>query len=432
MSKPIISFVEQSSLRKINQIEELKLLIDLCRKNNTPLSRLDLSAVALENLDMSGLEISDVIFNSYDAQVPAPKPIRNLSFQGAKLTRVSFAYCQLIRCNFDRQERTQREQLKQSSEVKSDKVIVETTLNEVDFFMCQWQSCRLRKTIVTVADFRYSSFENCSMGGCRITLGDFYMTAFKGTTNFMESHFIHCSITNATFDHDCIRIKGIEGLAQESYEDYSSVIIGHKRWYKQNPCGNYSHQNEGEDQGDTMRSKSFTHHEASVVYAHLSGFYAGKGLFKDSNVAYERAKRNEAWASYYAIRWEWQRFTGKTPTDKEALPPRTTSLRNIGKELLRLLNFGLCWTLGFGYKLSNVIICFVVLVVGFSVLFHWKSIDVFPWHTELAYSLNNSIGSFDLFISVLGAWVSSMQTTIGILIVGFAGFVIANRVRNNY
>lgn len=438
MSQATVSFVKEKQLHVIEQIEELKERIDQCRKSHTPLSGVDLSRVDLQNIDMEQLEITDVIFNRYDIQTPLPKTIYNLSFRGSTLTRVSFANCHLIRCNFDRFEQTKRESAKQTGNnavkeaTEEEEVIIDTTLYEVDFFMSHWEACRLRKTRIEIADFRYSEFMDCSLGGCHITLGDFYMTAFRGTTNFMGSNFIHCSITNATFEHDCIRIKGIQGLAQESYEDYSSIIIGHQRWRKQNPCATYSHQNEGEDKGERMKSKSFTHREASVVYAHLSGFYAGKGLFKDSNMAYERAKRNEARSAYYAMRWQWQQLLGKRSKSEQAVPRRGILLQNMGRELLRVLNFCLCWVLGFGYKLTNVITCFILLVVGYSILFHWKTAEVLPWHTELAYSLNNSIGSFDLFINVLGAWMSSLQTTVGVLIVGFAGFVIANRVRNNY
>ncbi len=432
MSQTTVSFVQQEQLKVIDRVEELNALIDACRKSHTPLSGVDLSGLELQNLDMGGLEISDVVFNRYDIEKSAPKQLYNVSFRGSKLTRVSFANCHLIRCNFDRVEQTRSETIKQGRDATAEEQIVDTTLCEVDFFLCHWEACRLRKTKIDIADFRYSEFVDCSLGGCRITLGDFYMTAFKGTTNFMGSNFIHCSITNATFEHDCIRIKGIQGLAQESYEEYSTIIIGHKRWYKQNPCAHFSHQNEGEDKGETMKSKSFTHREASVVYAHLSGFYAGRGLFKDSNMAYERAKRNEAKSAYYAIRWHGQQLFDKQPTADSVPIGRISLLKNIGMDLLRLLNFTLGWALGFGYKLTNVVLCFILLVAGYAVVFHWKAADVFPWHTELAYSLNNSIGSFDLFINVVGAWMSSLQTTIGILIVGFAGFVIANRVRNNY
>ena len=53
------------------------------------------------------------------------------------------------------------------------------------------------------------------------------------------------------------------------------------------------------------------------------------------------------------------------------------------------------------------------------------------WYNELACSLNNTIGPYEDFYRVVGLWLSSIQTTLGILLVGFAGFVLANRVRNN-
>ena len=106
-----------------------------------------------------------------------------------------------------------------------------------------------------IADFRYSKFIDCSLGGSCIGLGDFYMAAFSGTTNFTDCLWSHCSITNATFENHCLRIKSINKLAQECYKDYSEIIIGHKRWFKQNPCADFSHQNDDEDKNRKTKSR---------------------------------------------------------------------------------------------------------------------------------------------------------------------------------
>lgn len=424
-----VSFVNDiNGLRVINKIDDLKSIITQCRENNTPLAKLDISNIEIKNIDMSGLEITDVIFNTFDVAQANYKLIYNVSFKGAKLTRVSFAHCSLERCNFDNDEPTLKELIKQKEIVLTETLKdSKTIINEADFFMCRWDSCRLRKTEVNIADFRYSEFINCSLGGCHINLGDFYMTAFRGTTNFTDSIFMHCSITNAIFENDLIRMKGINKLVQECYKDYSNVIIGHKNWYKQNPCADFSHQNDNEDKGHNVKSKAYTHLEASVVYAQLSGLYAGKGFFKDSNHAYEKAKRNEAWAKYYDLVNECcniiTRFRNKR---------KNVSISNICKDFYALLKFAIFWVLGFGYKLTNIVLCIVSLVVGYSLLFHIKSEQKDPWYNELAYSLNNTIGPYEKFMEVVDIWLSSIQTTIGILLVGFAGFVIANRVRSNY
>jgi uncharacterized protein YjbI with pentapeptide repeats len=425
MSQRKISFVQNTSpLTVIYNVEDLRSQIALCRAKKIPLSNLDLSNVEIRDIDMSGIEIVDVVFNSYDVTQSDYKSIRNISFKGSKLTRVSFAQCFLERCNFDNDEPTLKEFAKHPQKSVDD---VKTIINEADFFMCRWDSCRLRRSEVNVADFRYSEFINCSLGGCCINLGDFYMAAFKGTTNFTDSIFVRCSITNAVFENDLIRMKGIRQLAQECHEDYSNIIIGHANWYKQNPCADFSHLKESEDKGQTIKSKADIHQEASIVYAQLSGLYAGKGFFKDSNLAYEKAKRNEALARYYEMINEFCILFSRNRGEKIG-----DIITHIGKDILTLFKFSICWTLGFGYKLKNVVLCITALIIGYTLLFHIKSAAEYPWYNELAYSLNNTIGPYEKFMEVVDVWLSSIQTTIGILLIGFAGFVIANRVRSNY
>ena len=439
-----VSFVEcKSKLKVITDAEELEMLMKQCRENNKPLENLDLSGVEMKNIDMSVLDIVDVVFNTYDVARPDYKRIYNVSFKGSRLTRVSFAQCSFERCNFDKYKPTLKELLKQNKRMDSS-MIVDTVIHEADFFMTRWESCRFRNTRINVADFRYSEFDNCSMGGCQVLLGDFYMASFRGTTDFTDGIFKHCSITNAVFENDLIRMKGIDRLAQECYDDYSNVIIGHKRWNKQNPCGDFSHKNEGEDEGHVVKSKAYIHNEASVVYAQLSGLYASKGFFKDSNLAYERAKRNEAWAKYYEMIYEcckWAAnvkrrvrnvFSHKTGGQEEKKKVDPVKYGRIGMNIFSLLNFSVCWILGFGYKLTNVVVCIVSLVLGFTFLFHTKRTEHHDLPDELAYSLNNTIGPYDKFSEVVGDALSSVQTTAGILLIGFAGFVLANRVRSNY
>ena len=431
-----VSFVEYKGNPKVvKDVVELEKLMDQCRKNKVPLSNLDLSGVEMKNIDMSLLDIVDVVFNTYDVTCADYKEIYNVSFKGSRLTRVSFAQCSFERCNFDKYKPTQKEIEKQNKSMDSS-VIVDTIIQEADFFMTRWESCRFRNTEINTADFRYSEFNNCSMGGCQVMLGDFYMASFRGTTDFTDGIFRHCSITNAVFENDLIRMKGIDKLAQECYDDYSDVIIGHKQWFKQNPCGDFSHKNEGEDEGHIVKSKAYIHNEASVVYAQLSGLYASKGFFKDSNLAYERAKCNEAWAKYYEVIYECCKWVGnfkvnvKSIFSKKKMNP--VKYGRIGKNTFSLLNFLVCWILGFGYKLTNVVVCIISLVVGYTFLFHSRTTEKYDLPDEFAYSLNNTIGPFDKFCEVVGHALSSVQTTAGILLIGFAGFVLANRVRSNY
>lgn len=437
-----VSFVTDiDNLKKVENSAELQSLIDSCRKNNKSLMNLDLSGVELKNMDFSGLQIENVVFNVYDASRSDYKEIFNVSFKGTELNRVAFAQCSFMRCNFDKFIPTEKELEKQNKTIGTYEE-KSTVINEGDFFMTRWESCRFRRTEINKADFRYSEFNNCSMGGCRVNLGDFYMAAFRGTTDFTDSVFSRCSITNAIFENDLIRMKGIDKLVQECYKEYSKVIIGHPKWYKQNPCGDFSHKNDGEDEGNAVKSKAYIRQESSVMYAQLSGLYASKGFFKDSNLAYEKAKCNEAWAKYYEVVYEFMKLgagirkTFKRWFDRKGAETKDkcchVSCSRIIRNIFSLINFFVSWVLGFGYKLTNVVLCIVLLVTGYTILFHLKNDEKIVWYDELASSLNNTVGPYQDFYSVVGLWLSSIQTTVGILLIGFAGFVLANRVRSNY
>ena len=100
--------------------------------------------------------------------------------------------------------------------------------------------------------------------------------------------------------------------------------------------------------------------------------------------------------------------------------------------------------LGYGYNMSRVFLLFLILVLAFGLFYYYRSpnfIEFVPItdsasltdSVEMAfgYSLNNSLGPFEKFSNVVGVWWSGLHSTLGMLLVGFLGFVMANRIRNN-
>ena len=430
-----ISFVDKSKTHRVKSIGKLKRKIAQCRKQKIPLADLDLSNIDMRNIDMQGLVIENVIFNTFNVRDPQKKEIYNVNFQGSILRNVCFAQCKLVCCNFDSYEKRDRKaKLWSTLDINIEQDIQSrikgANIAEADFFQCRFESCRFRKTYICIADFRYSQFSDCSLSGSQVEFGDFYMAAFQGTTNFIDCLWTYCSITSVTFENHCLSMKSITKLVQESYEVYS-WFTGYKTWYRKNPCGTFSFLVES----DTfLEKKSYILHEVSETYALLCGLYAGKGFFSDSNVAYERAKRNEAYSQYCLLK------------------DRKKSV----KALVSLFSFILCWFLGFGYKLKNVVVSFILLVFSFGYVYYIKK-NVFGtcfkenscscceklgcsqfdeldcnWHDILGHSLINAMGSSDRFTDVVGYGLGSLQTLMGLLLIGFAGFIIANRIRNNY
>lgn len=437
--KTKISFVDTSQkIKKVKIVCELERLLSECRSNNIPLKNLDLSGLDIENIDMGGVKIQNVIFNAFDVKRSEPKLIFNVSFKGSELSNVSFAQCKFVRCNFDTDKNALKEEQKNLNGVSSAKIQNDcdktTRIENVDFFLCEFDLCRFRNTCLKVVDFRYSDFTDCSLGGCRVEFGDFYMAAFKGTTNFIDSKFIRCSITNALFENNLLRIKSIEGLVQEYYDDYSHIFMGDSNWYKQNPCADFSCLIEVKGKSDSAKSKAFIRNEASSVYAQLSGYYAGKGFYRDSNKAYGRAKINEAWSNMYTIVDSVKSICKGLADIKRLFGNRLLGeMRCIIKSIISLLGFVFSWLFGFGYRIWFVFLWFVVIVLGYMGALHFKAKETLCWDKELAYSLNNTIGPFEKFTDIFeDDLIACLQTTSGILLIGFLGFVLANRIRNNY
>lgn len=429
MSK-YISFIETESLRPVADIDELQRLVDYCRANNKPLANLDLSGLDINNFNFERLEIKNVVFNYYDPEVKERKTFFNLSFKGSHLNNVALPFCRFERCNFDSIKITKRELVKKAHATEK-QIIKEqgpTLMNEVDFFFSEFDTCRFRRVKMNIADFRYSRFIDCSLGDWDVTIGDFYMAYFGGTTNFNRSKFRTCSLTYAIFEQNCPDISYIDRLAQEDSKVFGDIIIGKENWSKHNPCADFSHVNEGEDDNDPLKSKIEASQEAQRVYATLSGIYNGKGLYRESNEAYGRAKDNEIRHYRYSLRKNLRDF----------------SFFGCLKDLGHLTTLSLSWLFGYGYKVPYVIFIFLGIVWACSVHFRNKIlensargihvdgvVDNPDYLDSFAHSLNNSMGPHSPFYDTVGLIWGSLETVSGILLIGFLGFIMANRIRNN-
>ena len=395
--------------------EQLKKLLRL----HKPLKGYDLSGIALRDLDFSGLRLEDVVFNYFDVKRKERKEIFNVNFKGCSMERVSFAHCSFCRCNFDSDsEKLNHEEGETRAEKDSPK------MSECDFFFCEFENCRFKNTKMSVVDFRYSSFTDCSMRCAQVTFGDFYMAAFHGTTNFPHSVFSLCSLTNATFDNHCLLMENIHRLIQEDYELYSDNFIHKKNWFKQNPCGNISKLKIAKGEDCELEVKIYISQEAKFIYTTLSGLYSGKGLFRDSNKAYSKAKKCEA--QYYKL-------LQKKARQRKAY---RSSLKNIFRRVEPVF----IMRIGYGYKPWPVVA--LLMIVWFAEpLFSlavsiWNSMALYfekikmPWLAEAlswigshAVSIWNSMAPYFELAPVL----ERLET----LLIGLLGFVWANNIRNN-
>ena len=413
------SFVDEESCIKISNRAALVALMDECRKSgNRVLKNLDLSEIDdCNSLDFTGYTLENIMFSKFTMERSEKKLLYNLSFLGATLKNVGFPQARLVQCNFDKFNRNSiRAQQEETGYPTTDIAGIddkETELCNVNFFFCDFEYCRFRGTIIKLADFRYSHITDCTMSECNITLGDFYFCGFHGATNFVGSIFDSCSFTCATFENACIRMKSFpNGIVQENVDAYHEQIIHGKNWYKYNPCGYHSSMNHAAEEGDSLESRINLAKETADFYTELSGMYAGKGLNRDSNEAYRKAKLNEL--KFYKLSLEQDNLSRKE---------RHKLRRNRNKTLL------IKW-LGYGYKWQNTFYVIAGTII-LACIVGWIFSAEKDFAKVLEAGLITSLSIDKEYLKIIPYIVAFFESAVSILLVGFLGFIVANNVRNN-
>lgn len=452
------SFVDFDKMKVVETKEEFREILNealLGFDNEEGLQRGYLSNLDLSEIDVSevwtnfnGWKIENVAFSRFRPETEERKKIFGLSFVGAYLSKVSFVQAKLVRCNFDTKDHgaitmnaskvaaphtmTEWEQAKGKADHKHidrEKITSyknfyfvpwlpkdgsPSKLEEVDFFLSELEFCRFRNTYVMAADFRYAHVSDCSMSeGCFFG-SDFYFCTFMNATNFVKSRFIQCSFTNAIFENNCIRLENIpSGVLQENYQAYSEIVSHYPNWIRYNPCFNYSSLNHEENNGNKKKSDKSLKKETAEFYKQLSGIYAGKGLNRDSNRAYKKAKQNERRYNRLSM---W-------------IAMKEGNTKDFFKHLWGFMNNIITAMFGYGYQWQAAVFWFFLLITIFGYIYYRNT----GADMELAfsYSFNNSLGPFEGLAKIVGLFLASCQTALGMLLIGFLGFIVANNIRND-
>lgn len=366
-------------------VEELKGLVDDARRSGLmTLRNLDLSECPIANLDFSELLLENIVFSRHIPEVQERKMLFNVSFEGATLRNVKFEHAILQQCSFDRSRSF-----------------------EMDFFYSDLEVCRFRGAELRMSDFRWSKISDCSLSRCLFAECDFYMCAFKGVTTLHDTTMEACSITDAVFENNVIRIQDIKSLLQENYETYMCVL-GHTSGRINNPV-NPTAARKPEVGSET---KARIAAESADAYLALSGIYQGKGYMEDSNKAYKRA--NDCRLRHYLIKIK-----------------NTGVSRKLPSYLLHVLKYSGIAMMGYGYQWWKVCVIFLIIALAGGAYMHYcvPSMNIMEAY---ARGLNNSMGPQESFAEIVGNFLySSTHSALGLLIIGFLGFILANKVRNN-
>ena len=452
-NKAKLSFIleDETTFKTVNTVEELRQLVADCRKNGRALSKYDFSNLdVIDNVCFDRLVLEDVVFSRFRPCCNKRPLLFQLSFMGATLRRISFAHANLLQCNFDTIDENAHKQSKIDIEGQDGNDInkdnckeIPTILEYADFFYSNLEYCRFRKTYSNYVDFRYSNINNCTLGEYEVKMGDFYCCNFLGSTNFIDSEFENCSFTNATFEHACIRMDNIrDGIVQENSDDYHNKFINNKgiHWYRYNPCFSFSSMNHFSGV-NKEKSDAAIASESMNFYKQMSGVFAGKGLNRDSNKAYAKKVLEERkYSKAKLVELKKEKDCKAEPVDlkkKEEKKDEEEKNKEHGKWYYRrklCSTYAIQW-MGYGYKLLNPFLGFLLIVIVFWMIFQFVDctvcINTPEWLQHIGYSLNNALSPFEDYYKVVNIFISALQSTLGVLIVGFLGFVVANKVRNN-
>lgn len=440
IERPKLSFIDENNieLKRVENIDELRKLVAECRETGGVLAGYDfsnlkeISCVCLDNM-----VLENIVFSRFCPCEKERPLLFQLSFLGASLTNVSFAQARLCQCNFDKMNKSANKKYQETFEgnsnvKKEEPVEKDTTLEKVDFFFTELEYCRFRQTQAKYVDFRYSKIANCTLSEFQVEKGDFYFCNFSGCTSFIDSKFTLCSFTCASFENVCIRMSNLNGIVQENEKVYHGDFLFNESllWNRYNPCSSFSSMNHKEC---SLKSQIFIASEAMNFYRQMSGIYAGKGLNRDSNEAYkEKVLKDRKYCKLLIQYFQSEEYKNgkKKKTEKVNLEEK-----GLWYYRFRYWKTFLTQFLGYGYKWWVPCLWFLGLVAIYWGIYQFTDkyvcFETPEWLQHIGYSLNNALSPFSEYYKVVSIVVSSIQSTIGVLLVGFLGFVIANKIRND-
>lgn len=345
---------------------------------NEIIKDLDLSRFDFQEnkIDFSGKQLESIDFSDNHT-------LKEIKFQNAVLIDCKFERSIIEACDFTDAK------IKGTGEAKyasfKDAKIIKT---------------KFRNAVIEVCDFRYADVMDSTLQNAYFKYTDFYRTAFKGITIFQEARIESSSLNYISFENFCITRENLvkndanSFLVQENEDVYKDFL---SKWIRLDNIKNKMSVIDG-----GLRSK---YAEAERIYRQLSALWEEKGYNKDAEWAYVRGKRMER-----------KRLWNESTENK------------FGRKIRAFFNFLTDVFLGYGVSLSKVFLTYVILIVLFG--FIYKGLLTDDIATCLKMSATYAIGGGGTFSPAVEA-LSILQTGLGMLLTGFMGFVVANKIRKS-
>jgi len=305
------------------------------------------------------------------------------------------------------------------------------TLEDISFKKAKLIHCSFRDSKIYACDFRYADIMNSSFQGAKFKYVDFYRAAFRGITVFQDAKIESSSLNYVSFETFSItrdnlqevKSRGFVG-SQKHYLPQEDEGVWRDFWGKWKRIDSL-----GKDKSDKQKeSLDLRYKEAEKIYRQLSALWESKGYSRDAEWAYLQAKRMERKYLWHA----------KIPAKKCKQNNEGEAfyvclwLEKLMRRFKACLNFMADMFLGYGVSLPKVILSYLVLIIIFGFVYNHK-LDEASLGTCMKLSMSKTIGashSIDLKNTSLEI-LSFLQTGLGMLLTGFLGFVVANKIRKS-
>lgn len=400
-----------------SRLDEIRAKIVERSKMKTP-EQLDLSGEDLRSVDLRGLRLNNIIFSDFHMNRRSNLSnanfanciIEDTNFSGAILTGAVFRRSTLTRCNFDYCE-----------------------ITDSTFKQATMRRPRFRESSLRWCDFRYSNIENATFQDANMEGCDFYRSSLREGNVFEGAQIIGVSLYNANFLGAALRKDNFRGgLLQENVELFRKY---HMKWYEKRK------EDEFEDYKMTVEKiEEFVHEryeEAMLVYRSLNGLWVSKGFLGDANWAFVKSKKMET--KTYSPRYSWRIYGKADSGSANRLKSIRTAIRYLPKYIINSVFDAIC---GFGESLSKVLVSMMILLFGGGFFFLLSkgviNADDRALNTNLLDNLLFSFGNFTAtsYCRFLPAsseieMAMSIQSFLGIALIGLFGFILGNKIRNS-
>jgi uncharacterized protein YjbI with pentapeptide repeats len=328
------------------------------------------------NIDFSGKQLEGVDFSDN-------KTLKEVKFQKSTLIDCKFERSALDTCDFT------------LAEIKGPGDAKYASVKDAKIYKTKFRNARIE-----TCDFRYADIIDCTLQGAYLKYTDFYRTAFRGITVFQDAKIESSSLNYVSFETFCLTRDNLKenksgaSRVQENGEVYREFLA---KWIRLDNVKNEMSIVEG-----GLESK---YREAERIYRQLSALWEERGHNRDAEWAYVQGKRMERCRLWF-----------ESPGNK--FKTRLKAFFNLLTDIF----------LGYGVSLLKVFITYLLVIAVFSLIY--KSLLAFDIGTCIKMSLSFAIGERSMSSSVIET-LSLLQTGLGMLLTGFMGYVVANKVRKS-